>query len=387
MPEPVTARIAAINVSSQEIIMRSVAMIIGGAGVLLSLAMAPVSPAGAADVPEYFNTVVGTENATPADIGTKDVLQLNTTMFELYGDAGQIFRKNILAKHPVILGLFSGAGGRFILYRPGMPPLDAPSVPISYQLLKSVGHSTMALAEVVVPYINSPNDHAWRGSLSAYRNRMQSALDGLDATALRDDWKPNSRAILQNNIAFMDEALKANVITPEALAEFAKKQGPLLKKNIAWAAQTQVAHWMDVIGGWKQMLGADWEKTYAASNTIYVARQNNILFSVLAQFFGPEAINDRLMLIETISFTTTPEDMLDSLTRIIADRPVGAAFFGNNHLMDYELMGGDARQAIIDEDGKRGIPVNLPRQVPFGSHQWPTLITPGPGPKSLADLP
>ena len=63
---------------------------------------------------------------------------------------------------------------------------------------------------------------------------------------------------------------------------------------------------MNVIAGWKQMLGADWDKTYAASNTIYVARQNNILFSVLAQFFGPEAINDRLMLIETISFTTTP---------------------------------------------------------------------------------
>jgi hypothetical protein len=367
--------------------MRSVAMIMGGAGVLLSLVMAPVSPAGAADVPAYFNEIVGSETATPADVGTKNVLQLNTTMFELYGDAGQIFRKNILAKHPVILGLFSGAGGHFILYRPGMAPLDAPSVPISYQLLKSVGHSTMALAEVVVPYINSPNDQAWRGSLSAYRNRMQSALDGLDATALREDWKPNSRAILQNNIAFMDEVLKASVITPEALQEFAKKQGPLLKKNIAWAAQTQVAHWMDVIGGWKQMLGADWEKTYAASNTIYVARQNNILFSVLAQFFEPEAINNRLMLIETISFTTTPEDMLDALTRIIADRPVGAAFFGNYHLMDFELMGGDARQAIIDEDMKRGIPVNLPPQVPFGSHQWPTLIAPGPGPKSLADLP
>src|SRR5207248_9579429 len=75
------------------------------------------------------------------------------------------------------------------------------------------------------------------------------------------------------------------------------------------------------------MLGSDWEKTYAASNTIYVARQNNILFSVLAQYFGPEAINDRLMLIETISFTTTPDDMLTSLTRIIADRSVGALFF------------------------------------------------------------
>ena len=51
-------------------------------------------------------------------------------MFELYGDAGQIFQRNILSNHPVILGLFSGAGGRFILYRPGQAPLEAPSVPI-----------------------------------------------------------------------------------------------------------------------------------------------------------------------------------------------------------------------------------------------------------------
>jgi hypothetical protein len=143
---------------------------------------------------------------------------------------------------------------------------------------------------------------------------------------------------------------------------------------------------MTVLAGWKTMLGADWEKTYAASNTIYVARQNNVLFSVLAQFFGPEAINDRLLLIETISFTTTPADMLESLTRIIADRSVGSLFFGNYHLMDYELMGGDARAAIIAETGKRGMTPFLPPAVPFGSHQWPTLVTPGPGPASIADL-
>jgi hypothetical protein len=134
------------------------------------------------------------------------------------------------------------------------------------------------------------------------------------------------------------------------------------------------------------MLGSDWDKTYAASNTIYVARQNNMLFSVLAQFFGPDAINDRLILIETMGFTTTPSEMLESLTRIIADRSVGALFFGDYHLMDYELMGGDGRAAIIAEDGKRGIKPFLPPAVPFGSKQWPTLITPGPGPSSLADL-
>ena len=56
---------------------------------------------------------------------------------------------------------------------------------------------------------------------------------------------------------------------------------------------------MTVIGGWKQMLGADWDKTYAASNTIYVARQNNVLFQCARAVFGPEHINDRLILIET----------------------------------------------------------------------------------------
>ncbi|PWB91645.1 hypothetical protein C5688_03770 [Methylocystis sp. MitZ-2018] len=346
-----------------------------------------VSPACATELPSYFTGLVGAETASPADIANKNVLQLNTTMFQLYGDAAQIFKKNILAKHPIILGLFSGAGGRFILYRPGMAPIEAPQPPIVYQLLKSVGHSTMALAEVVVPYLNSPKDTTWRGTLAAYRSRMQSALDTLDASGMQKDWRTNNRSILQNNIAFMDECLKNNAISPDGLQKFAKKQSPLLKKNIAWAAQTQVAHWMDVIGGWKEMLGADWDKTYAASNTIYVARQNNVLFSVLAQFFGPEAINDRLMLIETISFTTTPDDMLESLTRIIADRSVGAAFFGDYHLMDFELMGGDARQAIIDEDAKRKMNVLLPPQVPFGSRQWPTLITPGPGAKSLSDLP
>ena len=346
-----------------------------------------IGTANADDLPDYMQPIASQTASTPAETATKNVLALNSSMFELYGDAAKVFQKNILSKHPVILGLFSGAGGRFILYRPGQPPLDAPSVPIVYQLLKSVGHSTMALAEVVGPYIDNPGDQSWRGPMLAYRSRMKSALDGLDLTSIQPDWRDNNRIILQNNIAFMDECLDKGVISFAALKAFSEKQGPYLKLNVAWAAQTQVAHWMGVIADWKKMLGRDWEKTYAASNTIYVARQNNVLFSVLAQFFGPDAINDRLILIETMSFTTTPSEMLESLTRIIADRSVGALFFGNYYLMDFELMGGDGRAAIIAEDAKRGMKAFLPPPVPFGSNQWPTLITPGPGPTNLADLP
>jgi hypothetical protein len=348
--------------------------------------LAPGATASAQSLPAFMEPISGKTTASPADIANKNVLALNTSMFELYGDAAKIFKKNILSKHPVILGLVSGAGGRFILYRPGQAPLDAPQVPVVYQLLKSVGHSTMALTQVVGPYLDNPADQSWRGSMLAFRSRMKSGLDSLDTTAMPADWRDNNKTILQNNLAFMDDCLAKGAISFAALQDFSKKQGPHLRRNVAWAAQTQVNHWMNVLGEWKQMLGADWDKTYAASNTIYVARQNNILFSVLAQFFGPDAINDRLILIETISFTTTPDDMMDSLTRIIADRSVGALFFGNYHLMDYELMGGDARAAITAESAKRGVKPFLPPAVPFGSKQWPTLITQGPGPTSLSDL-
>ena len=369
--------------------MRTAALLKPHACALLAAAL--ISGAGVAakadDLSNALAPISGRTDTTAAETATNNVLALNTAMFELYGNAGQVFQKNILAQHPVIFGLFSGAGGRFILYRPGKPPLEAPPVPVLYQLMKSVGHSTMALAEVVGPYLDNADNQSWRGPMLAFRSRMQSALDGVANTPMPADWVENNRTILKNNIAFMDQCLAKGVITAAELQAFGRKQAPFLKVNIAWAAQTQVHHWMGVLTEWKKMLGSDWDKVYAASNTIYVARQNNVLFSVLAQFFPPEAINDRLMLIETVSFTTTPEDMLDSLTRIIADRSVGALVFGNYHLMDYELMGGDARKAIISENKARGTEASLPPLVPFGSHEWPVLITPGTGPATLDDLP
>ena len=351
-----------------------------------ALAVGTASAQTPTNLPPWLADITGSTPQTPPELATRDVLQLNVSMFQLYENAAKIFQKNIMDRHPIILALFSGAGGRMILYRPGKPPEEAPSVPIVYQVMKSTGHSTMAISEVVLPFVGNAADKSWMAPLLAYRTQMKTALDGVDTLAIQDDWKPAVKTILGNNVAFMDDCLAKGVITLDAVEAFAKKQAPHIKLIINWAASTQVKHWMGVVEGWKKSLGADWDKTYAASNTIYVARQNNVLFSVLAQFFGPEAINDRLLLIETISFTTTPQDMLTSLVRIISDRSVGALFFGNDRLMDFELMGGDGRKTIISEMEKRGLKPFLPPAVPFGSKQWPALITPGPGPTSLDDL-
>jgi hypothetical protein len=354
---------------------------------LIAAGIAAAGPAAAqGTIPGYLQGLTGTTPMAPGALATRDVLQLNTSMFALYDAAATTFQRNIMANHPIILALFSGAGGRMILYRPGKPPEEAPSVPIVYQVMKSTGHSTMAISEVVMPYINNAADKSWMAPLLAYRTQMKTALDGVDALPIQADWKPAVKEILGNNVAYMDDCLAKGVISMEALQAFAKKQGPPIKLIINWAASTQVKHWMEVLDGWRTSLGDDWNKVYAAANTIYVARQNNVLFSTLAQYFPPDAINDRLMLIETISFTTTPQDMLTSMTRIISDRSVGALYFGSDRLMDFELMGGDARKTIISEMQRRGKQPFLPPAVPFGSHQWPALITPGPGATSLDDL-
>lgn len=364
------------------------ALLLGAGPAFAQTAPAATSaPPGSGGIPAYMDVIVGGTVPGPAQVARQNVLALNTGMFELYGDAGKLVQASILSQHPVILGLFSGAGGRFILYRPGQVPLEAPQVPEVYQLLKSVGHSVMALGVVVGPHMGKVDDTSWQPQVQAYKVRLQAALDSIERTSMPEAWRANNRALISENIAFIDKVTAAKVVRFEDVQAFAASQKDRLKLIIRWAADTQVKHWMGVLADWKQQLGPDWAKVYAASNTIYVARQNNVLYSVLAQFFAPDDINSRLILIETVSFTTTPQDMLESLTRIIADRTVGETFFGSRYLMDYELMGGDARDSIVAETKARGLATHLPPKVPFGSHQWPALVTPGAGPASLADLP
>jgi hypothetical protein len=289
------------------------------------------------------------------------------------------FQKNFLAQHPVLMALFSNQGGKLVLFRPGQTPLEAPPVPIRYQIYKSVGHSALAVFELAGSHLGTVSDHSWVGPMRTFRSSNQTALDSLDAIDLTADARENQRKILSANIKFMDGCLSRGSYTFADIQQYAGEARPFLAQNVWLGASTQVEHWMKVLKDWKEMLGADWDKTYGVSNTLYVARQNNVLFSVLPQYFGKDAMNTRLFLFETSQFVTTTDQMMDVLIRTVADRSVGQVFFGNYYLMDYELMGGDGRKAIQEEDKKYGIPVFLPPAVPFYSHEWPFRIDPGQG--------
>jgi hypothetical protein len=273
-----------------------------------------------------------------------------------------------------------------ILYQPGQRAGRGAAVPRVYQVQKSLGHSGMAISEVVMPYLDNAADKTWVAPMRAYLSEMKSALEGIEQADMPADWKPNSKSILENNVAFMEDCLAKGVITFDVLQVYAKKQVPHLKAR----------HQLGRLDPGQALDGRDGQVEGRARPRLRqgLRRRQHDLRGAPEQravqragaVFGAEAINDRLMLIETISFTTTPEDMLTSMVRIISDRSVGGLFFNSYHLMDYELMGGDARKTIIAEMKKRGKEPVLPPAVPFGSRQWPALISGGSGPASLDDI-
>ncbi len=347
------------------------------------------TPTGGA-IPEFLRLVITEQKpASERAVAEQAVLALNSSMMTVYDETLEKYKQNLLDRVPVILALFSGAGGQMILYRPGHEPLIAEPVPIVYQLAKSVGHSSMAIYQIVAPYIANPAANAsWRAPLRAYRTQCQTALQSLAALEVADDERAVLRAILERNLTFMGECLESGTFTYAALEKFIRGCTPDSVKTIGIAAPVQVGHWMKVVEGWKKLLGKDWGSVYAVSNTLYVARQNNILFTVLAQFMGMESMGDRLLLIETAEFTTTPAKMLDVLTRIVSDRGIGMVFFKDYFLMDVELLGGGGRTAIKREMTDRGLEPLLPSLAPFRSVDWPwkTDPTKGKGPAALEEI-
>ena len=128
--------------------------------------------AKAEDLPAYMQPIAGHTASSPAETATKNMLALNTGMFELYGDAAKIFQSNILSQHPVILGLFSGDGGKFILYRPGQAPLDG-----------AAGAGRLSAAEIHRPQ----HDGAGRSGGAVSEQSRRSGLARLDARLSQPD--------------------------------------------------------------------------------------------------------------------------------------------------------------------------------------------------------
>jgi len=326
----------------------------------------------------------------PSDPAVNGMLTLNSAMFKIYDSAQVRYVNNLRQQHPIIVALFSGAGGAMILYRPGREPIVAAPVPIIYELAKAVSHSSMAIFELVGPYLRDPEaDTAWREPMRTYRAKLQSALANSNKLPADLQISPAGRdllaGLLRRDIAFLDHCLTQGTFTYDELEAFARDSRPELLKAADIAGAAQVDHWTMVLKDWKEKLGKDWDQTYAVVSSLYVTRRNNILFTLLAQQMGRKAIGDRLMLFETTDFRVTPGQMLGQLSRVVADRSLGALFFGNYYFLGTEFMTGATRKEMLAEAAKAGVKVMMPPLAPYETHQWPwpTGKAYGEGPSTI----
>jgi hypothetical protein len=341
-------------------------------------------------LPAYLDIVVDRGRATTkSGVAGANVLALDAGMQAIYADTLAKYQSHMRERVPVIVALFSESGGSMILYPPGRAPITADPVPPVYAWVKSVSHTSMAVYQLVAPYLLNPGDTSWRQPMMSYLAQVDGALATLADLDVTADVRDRQRSLLEKDKRFMETCLATGEFSLAELTRFAHDVEPEIVQNVALAARTQVDHWEEVLAGWKKTLGADWDKTYAISNTLYVTQQNNVLFTILVQAMGEEAIEDRLILVGTTEFTTTPDSLLELLTRIVADRAVGKVFFRNLHLMDAELLGGAARHAIEVEAAKKGEKALLPTLAPFDTHAWPWPTDPnsGPGPATMEQIP
>src|SRR5260370_16582808 len=132
------------------------------------------------EVPGYMEGFIGNSVAmTRAQADQENVLALDHAMMRIYEEALTTFQKNFLTQHPVVMALFTNGGGRLILYRPGKEPLDAPPVPIRYQLYKSVGHSSLATFELAASHLKTVEDQSWKGKMVAFLAANQPPLTSI----------------------------------------------------------------------------------------------------------------------------------------------------------------------------------------------------------------
>ena len=312
--------------------------------------------------------VVGQERLSGAKAASQRLYDLDSKMQKNYTATQRLVGESL---SPVIIALFNGEGGKYILRRNGNTEAVEP-VPETYQQIKSVSHTLVGLFEIVAPYFKASGIDNWRPKLQEYSTMLKNALATLDQVGLPENAEKNCRTILQGGVRFADKALMSGSFSADEYSSYAKSVWPAVQQNIELAAKLQVDHFEEVLTEWKTEMGnEEWSRMYAIVGTAWAMRRENVHFQILAQMMGRDAINDRLIIAESIA-DPTEHDLIMLLGRIVNDRDLAVHVFGGKleYRMDVELMG----EAVHDETIRKMSPHHpaVPKDwMPYKEHKMP----------------
>lgn len=270
---------------------------------------------------------------------------------------------------PVILAMFNGTGGRYILRRNGKQEAVEP-VPALYQQMKSVSHTLVGIFEIISPYLEDSQAGNWQHSLAEYDRQTKEALARLSNVGMPTEYERSCQNIMEGGIAFMDKALKTGTFTAADYSTYAKAVMPDVYKTISLAGKLQVEHFQAVVKKWRQDMGEEeWSRLYTVVDTAWAMRRENVHFQIMAQMMGRDAINDRLIMAEAIN-DVTEDDLLMLLGRIVNDRVLSILVFDKTYRMDVELMGEAARAATESASCPQYPAIDM-EWMPYEQHKMP----------------
>jgi len=280
----------------------------------------------------------------------RDLLVLSPNMISTLQEQQVLYKNAFMKRHNIIVALFSPAGGKFILYRKGKLPLEAPLVPQhqNYELATIIEHAAME------PYLLSVLDRYNPLKKSDYMSQMRDlqkkitqASNDVNNLPVTPNEKKLFHSILNLSNQYINVTIERNVFLKNTSDEYARNLKPYLVELTQTIANDQVGHWMSVIRDWKLMLGSDWQNTYAVIVYINTKPKNNIFLDILIHFMGKKAVGNQLYYFTTISYIPTADEALNLLARELPDQQLASQIYGDYFLKYSQILGIAARKAML----------------------------------------
>lgn len=230
--------------------------------------------------------------------------------------------------------------------------------PPLYDQLKSLSHLSLGIAAAGLFALETPNDQSWRSSLLDLRSKAISAKARLDSSVLNTSQKQRQIAIIDQSLAFMDDALAKSSINSAALKQYTQAMSPLLLANTTEAARAQIEMLDRAVNDLgKDLSPEEWNRALVVLTGPKTAREGNLQSQYFMFRLGEKIMGQRIIYVENIF---DEDQALSVLQTVLTDRKIGALFFNDPSRMERDLLSDAATAELMQRFGRLGHQKPLP---------------------------
>src|SRR5262249_42542966 len=213
--------------------------------------------------------------------------------------------------------------------------------PPIYQALKAVAHIPFA---VFLMFDQSDFGELTNGrvaQLHDYRKLIVDAKSSLEKRGFSDTQLQRQQKIIDDSLAFLDDAIENRQVQKTALDDFARQMTPVLLENVDEAARAELDALHSHVSEWRhQMTPDEWKALHVVVMGAHMPREDEITMQYFERLLDEPVEGRRIIFAEGL---WEEPRALDLLGTHLVDGSTGAAFFGEFMRMHRDLLSDAAR--------------------------------------------